>query len=345
MAKKIELSFKPKSKIGGESTTTKNIGFASFSKDELENLKQKMQSDSILPSEIIADDNISLVLPTQDYSIKKISRSILKPAPIDWNFFSKPNKAKMSQLVESIYKNGLLQPIVVRELDSEGNALQILSGHTRNEAYDILYKMFNDSKYLEIEAIVFPYGVLNDDDAETVVIDTNFMQRGNLPPREMAKCVHAKARKLKNIVGRGDGGIAERIAEEFKIKKTSVFMWKKLANLTDKMSDLIESRKITLRNAYKIASLPTEQQDYLYDNCYHYLSNESIRNIKGTMTLKEIVDAIEKDYGVSVHSVRYEVPETFLRNHKDKPMLVYVPQEKEKEFIDTINELGAYIYK
>lgn len=339
-------NFKPRAQVGSEATSTKNIGFGNLNEDEKKNLRNKLINSSSQEETQERTIDISSIIPQSGYKIKKIARQFLKPAPEDWNFFSKASKDDLIMLAESIYHNGLLQPIIVREMDPDGRVYQILAGHTRNEAYNILYDVLQDSKYLEIEAIIFPYGMIGDDQAQDIICDTNFMQRGNLPTREMAKCVFLKAKRLKEGHYRGDGDIADKIAEEYKIKRTSVFMWKKLANLTDELQTIIDNRKITLRNAYKLAFLSHQDQAHLAKECSNFLSNEALKTVKSSDDVNTMIGKIEENYGIQIKSFRYEIFETELKSPKDEPILVFTSADKKQEVIDAINNiLGAYIVR
>lgn len=342
---KFGANFTPRSQVDSKVNSTKNIGFGNLNDDEKKDLRNKLINSNNVNLEKNTVD-ISSIIPSSNYEIKKISRSLLKPAPEEWNFFSKASKDDLLLLAESIYANGLLQPIIVREMDPQGRTYQILAGHTRNEAYNILYDVLQDSKYLEIEAIIFPYGVITDNQAQDIICDTNFMQRGNLPAREMAKCVFLKAKRLKENSHRGMGSIADKIAEEYKIKRTSVFMWQKLANLIPELQNIIDNRKITLRNAYKLAFLSHEDQLKLINECSNYLSNEALKAIKTTDTLDQIIQKIESNFGVQIKSVRYEVFETELNSPKDEPILVFIAPTKKDEIVNAINKIsGAYVVR
>ena len=99
--------------------------------------------------------------------IKIVPIFMLQPAPDDWNFFKPLPAERLAALAESIYAQGLLQPIVVRELDEEGTELQILAGHNRVKAFVALQKALPLEKenYASIEAKVFKYGMISDKQA------------------------------------------------------------------------------------------------------------------------------------------------------------------------------------
>lgn len=338
---KFQASFSPRSKIDGEVKTTKNIAFGSLTQQELDALKEKLNEKTTITESLPVEDGSRNIIP-EGYEIRKIPRSQLENAPDEWNFFSKPDKSKLLMMAESIYVNGLLQPIVVRELDV--NRYQILAGHTRNTVFGILFDMLGDDKYLYIDAIIYPKNTLNDTQAQDIICDTNFMQRGNLPPREMTKCIMRKAQRLKEDHSYGGGDIASKIAEEYHIKRSMVFVWKKLSNLIDEFNDIVENKTITVKNAYKLACLSQEDQKSLYRSHGNFITNESLRTVKASHSLKDIEKIIEEQFGVRTFSVRYEVPETFLHSPKDSPLLVYVSDKDRERLLEAIRINGGYVF-
>lgn len=85
----------------------------------------------------------------------------------------------------SIEENGLLVPIVVRR--KENNRYELLSGHRRKRAYEIL-------GLEEIDAIV---KALNDDEATIFMVDSN-MYREKLLPSEKAFAYKMKMEAIKH---------------------------------------------------------------------------------------------------------------------------------------------------
>ena len=68
---------------------------------------------------------------TTGMDIFQLELDKLKAAPKEWNFYVPLNDNKMSELIESIIDNGLLNPIIVWEND---NDYMILAGHNRVKA-------------------------------------------------------------------------------------------------------------------------------------------------------------------------------------------------------------------
>ena len=76
----------------------------------------------------------------------RIPRAKLLPTPAEWNPFSQVSQEKKVLMADSIYRTGLQQPIVVRSMDEDGSAYQILAGNTRTEIFGILYELTGDEK-------------------------------------------------------------------------------------------------------------------------------------------------------------------------------------------------------
>ena len=93
--------------------------------------------------------------------------------------------SELNTLVESIKLNGLLVPIVVRR--KEDNRYELLSGHRRKKAYEIL-------GLEEIDTIIKN---LNDDEATIFMVDSN-IYREKLLPSEKAFSYKMKMDALKH---------------------------------------------------------------------------------------------------------------------------------------------------
>ena len=120
-------------------------------------------------------------------------------------------------------------------------------------------------------------------------------------------------------------------------------MWKKLANLIPEFQDLIDNRKITLKNAYKLASLSEENQRILYNECSNYISNESVRSINTKDNIEDIIKQVENNFGVEIRSFRYEIPENKLHNPKDEALLLFLDPKKKERILELLNQIdGLY---
>ncbi len=119
---------------------------------------------------------------TQDIDIRRISAFKNHP-------FKVIDDEKMSDLVESIRENGILNPVIVRP-DENGN-YEMISGHRRLHAAGLV-------GLDKIPAIVKE---MTDDEATIVMVDAN-IQREALLPSEKAFAYKMKLDAMKRTAGR-----------------------------------------------------------------------------------------------------------------------------------------------
>ena len=180
-----------------------------------------------------------------------------------------------------------------------------------------------------------------DNKAKEIVIDTNFVQRGRLSPSDMSRSIIEKIKLLK---AQNTENVINKIAEAYNIKMTSVYMWRKLANLIEPFSQMLNEKKVTLENAYKLANYSHEDQFKIYDATTDVINNHAITRISKAMTAEEAIEAIKSDSQIKVKHTRFTYTSDKIRNKSDVPKLVFVDPEKEAEFYKLIEASGfAYV--
>ena len=323
---------KPSSKLGG-------IGIPSLSEEEKKKMREEFSSVKPIEEKAI---EITKELDTisKDYKYETIEINRLEAAPDEWNFFKQLSEKKGLDLAISIHTNGLLQPIVVRALDPDGERYQILAGHSRTRAYKLLYELFGEEKYLSIEAIVYDYDKLSDTKAREIIIDTNLMQRGSLPSSEMARCISEKVQLLKvqNVEN-----ITKVLTEKYDIKKTSLFMWNRLATLIDPFKEFMNEKVLTLKNCYKLSQYTEKEQEEIFIEVGELLTDGVMAKVKKNTTAAELI-TIAKEGQDEIRSARFTFPASKLKSDKDIAKLVYVSPEMLSKFEELIASFdGAYI--
>lgn len=142
-------------------------------------LKQrKLQSDTALENGL-PDDPVNKALYREFDAQFNIAThleditlvSLQKLRPYSKHPFKAYNEEKLAALAESIARDGLQQPVIVRRIDGV-SGWEILAGHNRVEAMRRLCKT-------DIPAIVRE---LDDKQAALVVVTTNLEQREKLLP-------------------------------------------------------------------------------------------------------------------------------------------------------------------
>ena len=193
------------------------------------------------------------------YPITRISLD--RVTPYKKHPFKVIEDVALEQLAEDIKSNGLINPIVVREICFT-QEYEILSGHRRVTAAKKL-------GWTEIDAhIIFA----TDTEAANIVISSNFKQRDKILPSERAKSYQLRNECLKKAKsgsnshgGNSDENSTTDIMEkEFNESKSSLFRYMRLNYLIDELIDLTDSDVLTIVNAAELSYFPKLQQQLIY---------------------------------------------------------------------------------
>ena len=186
------------------------------------------------------------------------------------NFANHPFKVvddeEMDELVESIEKNGILVPVLVRP--DVNNSYEMIAGHRRmHAAIKIGLKT--------IPAIVRD---LDDDEAIIVMVDSN-IQRKKLLPSEKAFAYKMKLEAMKRQAGRPKEN-ATQIGQDFMRGKYSVEIlseqvnesrnqiqrYIRLTHLIPDILEMVDNKNIAFNAAVEISYLSEKEQELLHDN-------------------------------------------------------------------------------
>ena len=178
--------------------------------------------------------------------------------------FREPTQERLDQMAESIRRNGILNPLLVRRM---GERYQILGGHTRKAAAAKI-------GYKELPCVVMD---VDDDEAENIFVTDNLMQRPGLLPSEKAWAYRTKLEAMKRQAGRpskencsqvgNDFGkkSSEVLAEQVGQSKNQIFRYIRLTELIPELLDMVDEKKIALNPAYELSFLKKEEQRDLLD--------------------------------------------------------------------------------
>lgn len=176
-------------------------------------------------------------------------------------FRNHPFKVKadgqMLQLIESISKYGVMNPLIVRPLP-EG-VYEIISGHRRKYA----------AQHLGFRKMPVIIRVLRDDDAVISMVDSNLF-RETIRPSEKAFAYKMKYEAIKRKSGRKNGGqidyhlLGKRtidiIGEDSGESPKQVQRFMKLTDLIPELQEMLDEGAIAFNPAYEIAFLTEEEQ-------------------------------------------------------------------------------------
>lgn len=162
-------------------------------KSEVESNKPSLMSsqelESIMNKNKIDEDSFYNSSAIENEKFKKIPLNMLRE--YHNNIFSPQDDDTFNSLVESIRKNGVREPIIVRYIDDFN--YEILAGHNRAKAC-------RELGLKDIKAIVL-YN-LTDEESEGIYIESNLVRRdmSQRPPSELAK-VFKSYMELKDTIG------------------------------------------------------------------------------------------------------------------------------------------------
>jgi len=275
---------------------------------------------------------------------KVIPCDMLSPTPDEWNQFTPISEEKKVLMADSIHRTGLQQPIVVREMDATPSGYQVLAGNTRTEIYRLLYEITQDERYLSIPAIVYQYGVIDDDKAREIVTDTNYVQRAELSKKDRAFAVHEKMTLLRKQHIQFP---LDRVAEALKMGRTSVYKWERISNLIPGLFDLYDKDQIDANAAARLGTFSHDVQKELLKE-KSLLSNETIRQIPAKTIEKNVVETFRgviaratEPENHSIVSVKWHVKKSEegyriiadgVNDESVQPFVVLLPPDKIKRF-------------
>ena len=185
--------------------------------------------------------------------------SDLHPHPL--NPYGIRNDPPMVDLIESVQKSGVLVPAIARPLPQGG--YQLISGHRRRYA----------SELAGLDYIPTIISKLTDDEAIILLVDSN-IQREDILPSERAKAYKLKMEALKRQGSRTDLTSPknsakfrsdDEIGENAGISGDTVRNYISLNDLTPKLLQMVDEKKIALSPAYQLSHLTEDEQELLLD--------------------------------------------------------------------------------
>lgn len=186
----------------------------------------------------------------------------IQQLPVDelYPFVNHPFKVQddeaMAETVESISQRGILSPLIARPRP-DGDGYEIISGHRRQYA----------AKKAGLDTVPVIVRNMTDDDAIILLVDSN-IQRENILPSERAFAFKMKMDAIKRQGARSDLTSAqvapklssEKIGEDSGMSKDTVKRYIRLTNLTPKLLELVDDKKISFTPAVELSYLDEKQQ-------------------------------------------------------------------------------------
>lgn len=165
----------------------------------------------------------------------------------------------MTELVESIKEYGLLNRIIVRPLEDKQDEYEIISGHRRVHAAELL-------EIKEVPAVVH---FIDRDQATILMVDSN-CQRENLSLMEKARSYRMKLDAIKHQGKSSCHNGAklrsdETIAESSKDSARQIQRYIRLTYLVPELQEFVDNGKMKMLPAYELSFLNEEAQRDVID--------------------------------------------------------------------------------
>ena len=169
----------------------------------------------------------------------------------------------MTELVESIKEYGLLNRIIVRPLEDNTEKYEIISGHRRVHAAELL-------EMKEVPAVVH---FIDRDEATVMMVDSN-CQRENLTLMEKARSYRMKSDALshqgktlgQNVPKSEDNRTTAKIGNEAGDSYKTVQRLIRLTYLVPELQEYVDGGKMKMLPAYELSFLDEEAQRDIVDN-------------------------------------------------------------------------------
>ncbi len=191
----------------------------------------------------------------------------------------------MEELKESIQENGLLNRIMVRPLENSNDEYEIISGHRRVHAAELL-------KLKEVPAVIY---FANRDEATKLMVDSN-IQRENVSIMEKGRAYRMKLEAIKHQgTSRHSVGKLEESANLISETESgrTVQRYIRLTYLTPELQEYVETGKMKLLPAVEISYLDEESQRDIVDRI---IKTETFPSHAQARKMRAIFDEGKLDY-------------------------------------------------
>ena len=204
---------------------------------------------------------------------KPMEVNVLELYPFYMHPFQVKRDAAMDALVEDIRKNGIIQRIIVRPRKTGG--YEIISGHRRTEAAKIL-----GMRTVPVEV---REDLWNNDDAASIMVQSNFQSRRQFLPSEMARALrilHNIYSRERERAGEDESRVPIRhtkdlLAEHTNISPRQVHRYLRLSELCQELLELVDANKLKMNAALELSYLDMQAQGWVLDfyEENHFLPN------------------------------------------------------------------------
>lgn len=242
-----------------------------------------------------------------------LSIDVLDEAPEEWNFFPKLERTKFLQLKMSIMNNGILNPIIVWE--RENGRYMILSGHNRVRANREIIQEYADVEklskdYWNVPVIIYGKDEIDEYKAKEIIIDTNYIQRGQFEP-ELRVLIVKNRMDLMRTQTDEKGRRIDQIEKDLGIKKSAIYEDLQIGEkIIPELRQLYYDRIINRKAVLKFVFFMEDQQKKLYEKYGSVMTSSNVSKLKKSMRMDdEFEEVFNPKMIVPMKSVKLDIPE------------------------------------
>lgn len=264
--------------------------------------------------------------------IKNVDIALL--TPFENHPFKLRDGEESEELMASIKKNKIIEPLIVRSFSSAGK-YEVISGHRRLDAL----------KRLGVNEVPVIIKDLTDEEAVMMMVDSN-LKRENILPSEKAFAYKMKLDVLKRQGARTDLTFSQRgerlrnndyLAKQLGIGKETLHRYIRLTHLIPELLKMVDEGDISLTPAAELSYLKENEQMMVY---------EEISYLDATPSLSQAqrLKALSKDEILTKDAV-FTILSEAKGNQKE---VLKVPLDKIKTYrpkASTYKELEDFIIK
>ena len=194
---------------------------------------------------------------------KLMNIKLEKLLPFENHPFKVLDDSSMTELVASIKEYGLLNRVIVRPIENNTEEYEIISGHRRVHAAELL----------EMKEVPVVVHFIDRDQATILMVDSN-CQRENLSLMEKARSYRMKLDAIKhqgkalgqNVPKSEDNRTTAKIGNEAGDSYKTVQRLIRLTYLVPELQEYVDKGKMKMLPAYELSFLDEEAQRDIVDN-------------------------------------------------------------------------------
>lgn len=276
---------------------------------------QKLQKSTKNDMEVVSQrqQDYEKIIKNTGKEEQQIDLELMDNAPEDWNFFSElkvEQPSKFAELKMSIYNLGVLQPLILWK--QENDRYMILAGRNRRDASrDVIIDCqdepgFDEKKFRYIKSIVYEHDELTEEEAQEIIIDTNYVQREYTPKTRVL--ITKKRMGILEKQRYSKGRSIAQLAKEMKIEKSAIYDNLSIGQkVIEPLQELYFDEKITKKAVLKFVYFDFETQQWILENFAEQITDARVKRLKKSMKTKEDIEKVFTDADEGVKFKRLEV--------------------------------------